>query len=85
MIQQLRDMANEDRFCGQSYVIERKLISDSGKTISTYAVATNIAQFDELSPSKTAHISNGEREKMNLGSGVDISTANVPTKKVRVH
>ncbi|CAH1444673.1 unnamed protein product [Lactuca virosa] len=85
VIQQLRDMANEDQFCGQSSVIERKLISDSGKTISTYAVATNIAQYDELSPSKTTHISNGEREKMNLGSGVDISTASVPTKKVRVH
>ncbi|KAL7585428.1 hypothetical protein Lser_V15G45548 [Lactuca serriola] len=85
MIQQLRDMTNKDQFCGKSSVIERKLISDSGKTISTYDVATNIAQYGELSPSKTTHMSNGEKEKVNFGSGVDISRASVHTKKVRVH
>lgn len=90
MIQQLRDTANEDQYCGQSCVIDRKVISDTGKTISTYAVATNIAQYDGL-PSKTSDISeltnkvNEGREKTNLDSGIDIPTSSVPAKKVRVH
>ncbi|KAI3708188.1 hypothetical protein L2E82_37320 [Cichorium intybus] len=84
VIQQLRDMANEDQFCGQSSVIDRKVISATGKTISTYAVATNIAQYNEL-PSKSTDVSNGGRETVNLGNGVDLPTSSVPSKKVRVH
>ncbi|KAJ9551596.1 hypothetical protein OSB04_015641 [Centaurea solstitialis] len=89
VIQRLRDMANQDQYCGQSSVVDRKLISASGKTISTYAVATNIAQYSGF-PSKTSDItrlSNEEKEKVDLdgGNGMAVSTNGVPAKKVRVH
>nr|XP_043628763.1 NAD-dependent protein deacetylase SRT1-like [Erigeron canadensis] len=90
VIQQLRDQANEGQYCGQSSIVDRKVLLDSGKTISTYAVATNIAQYNGL-PSKTSDISgfynkvSGERKKVDLDSGIDISTDSMPLKKVRVH
>lgn len=90
VIQQLREMANENQYCGQSSVIDRKLISDSGKTISTYAVATNIIQYSGI-PSKNSDLSgltnkvNEGQEKVILDSSIDISTIGVPSKKVRVH
>ncbi|KVI02064.1 Sirtuin family [Cynara cardunculus var. scolymus] len=90
VIQQLRDMANQDQYCGQSSVVDRKLISASGKTISTYAVATNIAQYSGF-PSKSSDITGfsneekGGKEKLNLDGGMASSTNGVPAKKVRVH
>ncbi|XP_071730063.1 NAD-dependent protein deacetylase SRT1-like [Rutidosis leptorrhynchoides] len=90
VIKQLKDKANEDQSCGQSSVIDRKVISDSGKTIATYAVATNIILYDGLL-SKTSDMSeltnkvNGGQEKVNLDSEIDMSTSSVPAKKVRVH
>ncbi|KAI3702660.1 hypothetical protein L6452_28408 [Arctium lappa] len=90
VIQQLRDMANQDQYCGQSSVVDRKLVSASGKTITTYAVATNIARYDGF-PSKTFDITGvsneekGGKEKVNLDGGIAISTNGVPAKKVRVH
>ncbi|KAL8264463.1 hypothetical protein R6Q59_022593 [Mikania micrantha] len=90
VIQQLRETANEDEYCGQSSIIDRKLIPDSGKTSSTYAVATNIVQYNGLLPSNTSDVSqltkkvNGCIEKVNLDDGIDISINSVPLKKARV-
>ncbi|PWA79991.1 sirtuin family, DHS-like NAD/FAD-binding domain protein [Artemisia annua] len=89
VIQQLRDKANEDQCCGQSSLVDRKVMSDCGKTISTYAVATNIIQYDvsQLTekvsgdPEKVS----GDPEKVKLDNGMDVSTDSVPAKKLRVH
>ncbi|KAK9077410.1 hypothetical protein SSX86_005747 [Deinandra increscens subsp. villosa] len=91
VIQQLREKANEDQHCGQSSIIDRKFIPESGKTISTYAVATNIVQYNGVSPSKTSDVSeltekvNGDREKVDLDDGIDTSINSMPSKKARVH
>lgn len=89
VIQQLREMANEDQYCGQSSIIDRKLSPDSGKMVSTYAVATNIVQYNGLlhsNPSDESELTekvNVGREKVNVDNGIDISTISVPSKKLR--
>ncbi|KAI7744104.1 hypothetical protein M8C21_030354 [Ambrosia artemisiifolia] len=89
VIQQLTEMANENEHCGQSSIIDRKRLADSGETVSTYAVATNIVQYNTLSPSKTSDVSeltnevHGGQEKVNLDDGIDIFTDIVPSKKMR--
>ncbi|GKC03163.1 hypothetical protein Tco_1397025, partial [Tanacetum coccineum] len=82
VIQQLRDKANEDRYCGQSSLVDRKVMSDCGKTISIYAVATNIIQYDV---SELTEKVSGDPEKVKLENGIDVSTDSVPAKKLRVH
>jgi hypothetical protein len=82
VIQQLRDKANEDQCCGQSSLVDRKVMSDCRKTISTYAVATNIIQYDVSQ--LTAKVS-GDPEKVKLDNDMDVSTDSVPAKKLRVH
>nr|GEX02592.1 winged helix-turn-helix DNA-binding domain, heat shock transcription factor family [Tanacetum cinerariifolium] len=82
VIQQLRDKANEDRYCGQSSLVDRKVMSDCGKTISTYAVATNIIQYDV---SELTEKVSGDPEKVKLENGIDVSTDSMPAKKLRVH
>ncbi|KAK1431091.1 hypothetical protein QVD17_14315 [Tagetes erecta] len=89
VIQQLRDIANEDQYCGQSSIIDRKVSPVSGKMVSTYAVATNIVQYHRLLHSKPADESeltekvNVGQAKVNLDDGIAISTISVPSKKVR--
>ncbi|XP_076940267.1 NAD-dependent protein deacetylase SRT1-like [Bidens hawaiensis] len=78
VIQRLRDMANEDQYCGQSSIIDRKHVQDSGKTVSTYAVATNIVHYNGLSNNV-----NGGRDKVNVDDGIDTSTNSVPSKAVQ--
>ncbi|KAL9999827.1 putative histone deacetylase [Helianthus debilis subsp. tardiflorus] len=89
VIQQLKKLANENQYCGQSSIVDRKHLPDSGKTVSTYAVATNIVQYNGLLPSKNSDVSeltnkvNGGQEKANLDDGIDIFNNIVPLKKVR--